>query len=52
MSGFESTWMIFACPVQYSMPCCGRVLNGLSRVPSARMTSASFTRTIADSQPW
>ena len=52
MSGLESTWMIFASPVQYSMPCCGRVLKGLSRVPRARMTSASLTSTIADSQPW
>jgi hypothetical protein len=46
-----SIWMIFACRGQYSSPCCGRVPNGPSRVPSASTTSACAITFIAAFEP-
>ena len=47
-----STWMIFASFGQYSMPYCGSVPNGPSRVPSASTTSALAISFIAALLPW
>ena len=47
-----STWMIFASFGQYSIPYCGSVPNGPSRVPSASTTSALAMSFIAALLPW
>ncbi len=47
-----STWMIFAFFGQYSIPYCGSVPNGPSRVPSASTTSAFAMSFIAALLPW
>ncbi len=47
-----STWMIFAFAGQYSIPYCGSVPNGPSRVPSASTTSACEISFIAAFEPW
>ena len=47
-----STWMIFASFGQYSIPYCGNVPNGPSRVPSANTTSALAISVIAALLPW
>ena len=47
-----STWMIFASFGQYSIPYCGSVPNGPSRVPRASTTSALAMSFIAALLPW
>ncbi len=47
-----STWIICASFGQYSIPYCGSVPNGPSRVPSASTTSAFAMSFIAALLPW